>query len=437
MRGSRGVAALAVLACAFTGVSARAATATTEWVSRANDGSQPDGGSYSPVMSADCRYVLFTSDADNLTGTDIRGVQRLGVRDSEACFVVNCYGTPRPYLRDRVTGTTELLGIPPVPVGAVPLCASGAAMSADARFVLLDGCNGITGNAVIVDRQTGQLTPISYGHDTVPEWNVTATRGLAVSSAGVVLYEITYNKPGMHGGSWFTTTYVLDLVSNVWKRVGSFESTSVPADHASMSDDGRLIAFMGGFCPTSTCVVDRITGALRSVTATVNATNAAVYYATISGDGTHVAGFVNSSSVAADIVDVDLATGATSVVTGPPPPSPPYYYQGMTLAVSRAGDRVAFVSSRPDLVAGDTNGVGDAFVADVNTGTVTRVSVAADGSQGSSWVGTSDDYYTHPGAPYLSVSADGNSVAFDTLDGLVPGDTDQQTDVYVHELQVA
>jgi hypothetical protein len=290
---------------------------------------------------------------------------------------------------------------------------------------------------VIVDRQTGQLTRISYGHETVPEWNVYATRGLAVSSAGVVLYEILYNKPGMHGGSWFTTTYALDLVSDVWKRVGSYESTSDPSDHASMSDDGRLIVFRGGFCPTSTCVVDRITGALRSVTATVNATNAAVNYATISGDGTHVAGFVSTSSVAADIVDVDLATGATSIVTGPPPSSSPYYYEGLTLAVSRAGDRVAFVSPRPDLVAGDTNGAADAFVADVAAGTITRVSVGADGSQSPTSVGTSDYSFAGLGAPYLSMSADGTSVAFETFDALVPGDTDLQEDVYVHGPPVA
>lgn len=69
-------------------------------------------------------------------------------------------------------------------------------------------------------------------------------------------------------------------------------------------------------------------------------------------------------------------------------------------AVSDDGRWVAFVSVRPDLVEGDTNGWRDVFVGEVATGAVRRVSVASDGTQGNS------------GSYWPSIAADGRLVAF-------------------------
>ena len=56
-------------------------------------------------------------------------------------------------------------------------------------------------------------------------------------------------------------------------------------------------------------------------------------------------------------------------------------------AISADGRYVAFTSAASTLVAADTNGVEDVFVHDRQTGLTTRVSVASDGSQanGSNW----------------------------------------------------
>src|SRR5664279_1909557 len=51
-------------------------------------------------------------------------------------------------------------------------------------------------------------------------------------------------------------------------------------------------------------------------------------------------------------------------------------------AISADGRYVSFRSDASNLVAGDTNGFGDEFVRDTNTGATTRFSVATGGTQG-------------------------------------------------------
>ncbi|MBK8178749.1 MAG: PD40 domain-containing protein [Planctomycetes bacterium] len=91
--------------------------------------------------------------------------------------------------------------------------------------------------------------------------------------------------------------------------------------------------------------------------------------------------------------------------------------------VSADGRFVAFHSGATDLVPGDTNLVPDVFVRDRLRGTLTRVSVADDGSE---VFGLSDE---------ASISADGRFVAFASLAaGLVPGDTNGVSDVFRRDL---
>ncbi|MEU5342347.1 hypothetical protein AB0H18_16155 [Streptomyces sp. NPDC020766] len=92
--------------------------------------------------------------------------------------------------------------------------------------------------------------------------------------------------------------------------------------------------------------------------------------------------------------------------------------------LSANGRYVAFRSQAANLVAGDTNGTTDAFVRDLGTGVTSRVSTAADGSQGD---GDVED---------VSLSADGRHVAFSsTATNLVPGDTGGRSHVYVKDLR--
>src|SRR2546426_6706686 len=94
------------------------------------------------------------------------------------------------------------------------------------------------------------------------------------------------------------------------------------------------------------------------------------------------------------------------------------------VALSADGRFVAFTSVATNLVAGDTNGVLDVFVHDRQTGMTERVSVDSAGSEGN---GASTG---------VALSADGRFVAFTSVaTNLVAGDTNDVTDVFVHDRQ--
>jgi uncharacterized delta-60 repeat protein len=82
---------------------------------------------------------------------------------------------------------------------------------------------------------------------------------------------------------------------------------------------------------------------------------------------------------------------------------------------------LAFDSAATNLVSGDTNGVRDVFVVDLTTGTTTRASLNADGTQATA---ESD-------SPAV---ADTGLVVFTSAAALVAGDTNGVTDIYSHPL---
>jgi Tol biopolymer transport system component len=90
--------------------------------------------------------------------------------------------------------------------------------------------------------------------------------------------------------------------------------------------------------------------------------------------------------------------------------------------ISGSGFVVAFESNATNLVTGDTNGVKDVFVRDLNTSVTSRVSVFDGGAQAA---GESIS---------PSLSQDGTVVAFDASSDLVAGDTNGESDIYVLNL---
>lgn len=89
--------------------------------------------------------------------------------------------------------------------------------------------------------------------------------------------------------------------------------------------------------------------------------------------------------------------------------------------------KVAFLSSAGNLVAGDTNGRSDAFITDLATGTVTRVSTAADGAQGAQGA-QANQYFP------LTFSPDGTKLLFWSETPFLPGDTNTTPDLYAKDL---
>jgi len=91
-------------------------------------------------------------------------------------------------------------------------------------------------------------------------------------------------------------------------------------------------------------------------------------------------------------------------------------------SLSYDGRYVSFSSLASNLVPGDTNGVGDVFVFDRQTGVTERISLNSAGVQANN----------HSG--YNAISADGRMVVFGSLaTNLDPRDLDDVSDIYVHD----
>ncbi|HEX3761725.1 MAG TPA: Ig-like domain-containing protein [Kofleriaceae bacterium] len=92
-------------------------------------------------------------------------------------------------------------------------------------------------------------------------------------------------------------------------------------------------------------------------------------------------------------------------------------------SLSADGRYIAFTSFQP-LTSDDTNGVGDVYVYDRGTRTLTRVSVASDGTQGNAT------------STHAQISGNGRYVVFDSgATNLVDGDGNGVRDVFRHDLQ--
>jgi len=167
-----------------------------------------------------------------------------------------------------------------------------------------------------------------------------------------------------------------------------------------------------------------------SVDSMGNQGNGESEYPSMSADGRYVAFESYSSNLVPgdtnanwDVFVHDRQTGQTtrvSVDSGGNQGNNPSWYS----SISADGRYVAFVSLAANLVSGDTNQADDVFVHDRQTGQTTRVSVDSGGIQGN------DASY------YPSIGADGRYVAFESFSSnLVPGDTNANWDVFVHDRQ--
>src|SRR5439155_576653 len=92
--------------------------------------------------------------------------------------------------------------------------------------------------------------------------------------------------------------------------------------------------------------------------------------------------------------------------------------------ISAAGRYVVFISDATNLAGTtDNNATSDVFVRDVVNGTTTRVSVASDGTEAN---GPSFE---------AAISGDGTRVVFtSSATNLAPGDTNDRSDVFVHDM---
>ena len=345
---------------------------TTERVSVATGGAQASGASGSPSISADGRCVAFWSQASDLVPGDTNGAQDV-------------------FVRDRLAGTTERVNVDSSGAQANgDSDSSRPQLSADGRFVAFDS---FATNLVAGD--TNGAADVS-----VRDRSAGTTERVSVDSPGAQANGFSYDP--------------------------------------SIAADGRRVAFRseaGNLVPGDTnlqwdvFVRDRLAGTTERVSLSSSGTegNAGSHFPSISADGRHVAFESDARLVdgdtngARDIFVRDRLLGTTeraSVATGGSQAN----LSSEQASISSDGRGVAFRSDASGLVPGDTNGVPDVFLRDLQGGTTERMSVGPGGTQGNGFSGRP------------SISGDGRCVAFESLaDDLAAADTNGDWDAFVRD----
>jgi Tol biopolymer transport system component len=149
----------------------------------------------------------------------------------------------------------------------------------------------------------------------------------------------------------------------------------------------------------------------------------------LSADGRWVAFTAPSERDYDDLYLYDRTQGALTRITTAPDGSASNGWVGAPAMVPD-GRYLAFYAWASNLVARDTNAVQDLFLYDRTTGTMSRLSVAANGGQANDRSGDSR------GSSAPALSADGRYVAFHSAaSNFTRGDSNNRTDVFVYDRQ--
>lgn len=346
-------------------------TGSTTRVSVASDGTEANGFSVFPSISADGRYVAFYSRATNFIPDDTNGG-----------FDV--------FIHDMLTGSTTRVSV--ASDGTEGNAGStDPSITADGRYVAFrsgasnlipDDTNG-TSDTFVHDMLTGSTTRISVASDgTQGDLESVSIPSISADGRYVAFQSRATNLVANDTNGGYDA-FVHDTLTGSTTRV-SVASDGTQGNESSgapfISANGRYVAFNSG---SSNLVPDDTNGfpdnfvhdILTGVTTRVS----------VASDGTQG----NESS----------AQGAT---------------------MSGDGRYVAFQSLATNVVPNDTNGGHDVFVRDMLTSVTTRISVDANGVEGN---GISTD---------PAISADGRYIAFASrATNFVPNDTNGAKDIFL------
>jgi Tol biopolymer transport system component len=343
---------------------------TTECVSVDSSGIQGNGPSGVASISADGRYVAFSSYADDLVIGDFNG-------------------RSDGFIHDRKTGVTERVSVSSSGVEGNH-SSSGGSISANGQYVaflssadnLVAGdINGVA-DIFVHDRHTGVTERVSV-NSAGRQGNDRSGRAFISADGRYVAFDSKAGNLASGDTNRENDVFVHDRQTGVTERVSVSSSGGQGNDFSectSISADGRYVAFGS------------------------DAKNL------VSGDtNKYMDSFIH-----------DRQTGMTVRVS-----VDPSGVEGNGLSgggsLSADGRFVAFSSSANNLVLGDSNRDSDVFVHDRQTGLTERVSLDSLGAE------------ANDGSFWDSISADGRYVAFMSYaSNLVPGDTNR-SDLFVHD----
>jgi Tol biopolymer transport system component len=386
-------------------------------------------------LSADGRFVAFDSYATNLVAGDTSQISRV-------------------LIHDRSNATTKVIN---ATEGGVPAngASVAAVLTADGRYVafaseaanLVPGDTNLFRDIFVRDLNTGKTERVSVHSDGTEAVNGHSSSPSISADGRYVAFESA--ALNLVGGdtNGFIDIFVHDREKHTTIRVNvsteKYQALGGQSYHPSISGDGRYVVFVSDATNLvagdtnkvpDIFVHDRVKGTTKRVSVAsdgAEGVGGASTQPAISADGRYVAFVSEATNLVpgdtnglADIFVHDMDKGTTQRVNVATGGTQAVGGHSFYPALNADGRFVAFLSDAANLVPKDTNGSWDIFVRDRQTGATERVSVASDSTQADA------------GSARASLSADGRYVAFESgASNLVPGDTNGVVDIFVHDRQ--
>ncbi|HEY5914820.1 MAG TPA: hypothetical protein VJA21_29875 [Verrucomicrobiae bacterium] len=380
------------------------ATGITRLVSVSTNGASGDGFSGEPSISADGRFIAFTSAMYKR----VEG----GVRRSRDVFI-----------RDLQAGTTTLVSVNASGTAPGWGPAYSPTLSSDARFVLfrstaIDLAPGFLSswseNLFIRDLQarTNYALTLQAGAG-IPQYPIRpgglATAAMTPDARLVAVAD----QPGALAGKF----YIWDSLAATWIYTNVSVGTIMLV---AISPDGNRLAYWVGSAQPQLYVADRRSGAKWALTqGTVRTASAELRF---SGNSQVLAYNYGSASGPSQVYCYDFQTGTSLLVSTAYGTGQPAAGASDSPAVSADGRFIAYRSAAENIVPGDLNGQPDIFVYDRQTGANTLLST------GNSALGGGDSRSLKP-----VFSGDGSRLVFETwASDLAPRDFNHNRDLLAY-----
>lgn len=390
-----------------------------ERVSINTEGRQGDGASGGPAISADGRYVAFSSEARNLVDGDTNNVSDV-------------------FVRDRLTGATERVSVASDGRQS-DRSSSQASISADGRFIVFasdattlvaSDSNGVA-DIFVHDRLSGKTELVSRSDAGGQGDRNSQFPAISADGHVIVFYsEATNLVPG--DGYPAYSLFIRDLVRGTIEIIGDSNPLT-----PSISGDGSFVAFalypfpvVGCHCGTQIFVYDRGARSIELLSTGIGGeqADAGSLDPSMSIDGR----FVAFTSTASNLIPADTNNGwdvfvydrSLRTIERVSTRADGTEVGGSSLDPSISGDGriVAFSSQSTFGIEGDESSNFDVYAHDRLNGLNMRVSIADDGTGGLGEESATD----------AAVSSDGRCVAFVSgANGLVPTDDNGFADVFV------